>query len=166
MLWGENIGKWKGRQPPGVKPRIPLAWTTSALPPSHPMCAMEAFSTTCAVHTKNCEGWWSSRCRGWVAEHWRLKPDVSWVWLPAAAGLFTFLSFRITTSKFIYFQLETRCFEQAHCCSCFVAWAWVLSTWRLMLSLSLITISPDRCNTTARILLPVWIKPTSTTWNR
>ena len=35
-------------------------------------------------------GWWLSGCRGSVAEHWRLKPKVSWVRLPAAAGLFHF----------------------------------------------------------------------------
>ena len=53
-------------------------------------CATEAFSTTCAVHIEDCEGWWLSACRGSVAEHWRLKPEVSWVRLPAAVGLFHF----------------------------------------------------------------------------
>ena len=43
-----------------------------------------------AVHIEDCEGWWLSGCRGSVAEHWRLKPEVSWVRLPAAAGLFHF----------------------------------------------------------------------------
>ena len=33
----------------------------------------------CAVHVEDCEGWWSSGCRGSVAEHWRLKPEVFWV---------------------------------------------------------------------------------------
>ena len=51
-------------------------------------CATEAFSTTCAVHIEDCEGWWLSGCRGSVAEHWRLKPEVSWFRLPVAAGLF------------------------------------------------------------------------------
>ena len=40
--------------------------------------------------TEDCEGWWLSSCRGSVAEHWRLKPEVSWVRLPAAASLFHF----------------------------------------------------------------------------
>ena len=35
------------------------------------------------------EGWWSS------AEHWWLKPGVFWVQIPVAAGLFTFLYFRL-----------------------------------------------------------------------
>ena len=35
MLWGENRGKWKGQQLPGVEPRTPLAWAASALPLSH-----------------------------------------------------------------------------------------------------------------------------------
>ena len=54
----------KGRQPPGVEPRTP--------------------------YIEDCEGWWLSGCRSSVAEHWRLKPEVSWVRLLAAAGLFHF----------------------------------------------------------------------------
>ena len=65
-------------------------------------CVTEAFSTTCAVHIEDCEGWWLSSCRGSVAEHWRLKPEVSWVRLLVIAGFFTFLYFRLITSKFIY----------------------------------------------------------------
>ena len=77
----------------------------------------EAFSTTCVVHIEDCEGLWLSQtgCRGSVAEHWRLKPEVSWVQPSAAAGLFTFLYFHIITSKFIYFQREARCSEQMLC---------------------------------------------------
>ena len=33
--------------------------------------------TNCAVHTEDYEGWWSSGCHVSVAEHWRLKPEVS-----------------------------------------------------------------------------------------
>ena len=65
-------------------------------------CATEAFSTTGAVHIEDCEGWWLSGCCGSVAEHWRLKPEVSWVRLPVTAGFFTFLYLRLITSKFIY----------------------------------------------------------------
>ena len=54
---------------------------------------------------------WLSGCCGSVAEHWQLKPEVSWVRLPATAGFFTFLYFRLITSKFIYFQREARCSE-------------------------------------------------------
>ena len=35
----------------------------------------------------HCDGWWLFSCRGSVAEHWRLKPEVSWVQLLATAGL-------------------------------------------------------------------------------
>ena len=64
-------------------------------------CATEAFSTTSAVHIEDCEDWWSFGCCGSVAEHWRLKPEeVSWVRLPATASFFTFLYFRLITSKF------------------------------------------------------------------
>ena len=31
------------------------------------------------VHVEDCEGWWSSGCRGSVAEHWQLNPEVSWI---------------------------------------------------------------------------------------
>ena len=37
-------------------------------------CVTEAFSTTCAVHTEDCEGWWLSGCHNSVAKHWQLKP--------------------------------------------------------------------------------------------
>ena len=57
------------------------------------------------LYIEDCEGWWLSGCRGSVAEHWRLKPVVSWVRLPAAAGLFHFPLF---APHFIYFQLEAR----------------------------------------------------------
>ena len=33
---------------------------------------------------------------------WQLKPEVSWVRLPPTAGFFTFLSFHLITSQFIY----------------------------------------------------------------
>ena len=62
-------------------------------------CATEAFSTTCAVHIVGVGG-----CLDVVAQ-WQStggSSQVSWVWLPVAAGLFTFLYFRLVTSKFIY----------------------------------------------------------------
>ena len=62
------------------------------------------FNTTCAVHVDDCEGWWLSGYRGSVAEHWRIKPEMSWVWLPATTGFFTFLYF-----CHINFQCEARC---------------------------------------------------------
>ena len=34
------------------------------------------FSTTCAVHIEDCEGWWLSSCHRSVAEHWLHKPGV------------------------------------------------------------------------------------------
>ena len=39
--------------------------------------------------------------RGSVAEHWRLKPEM-FGFDSAAAGLFTFLQFRLIASKFIH----------------------------------------------------------------
>ena len=48
----------------------------------------------------------------------RLKPEVSWVQLPATAGFFTFLYFRFITSKFIYFQHEARCYQQTKALIC------------------------------------------------
>ena len=46
-----------------------------------------------AVYMEDCEGWWLSGGHGLVVEHWRLKPEVSWVRLLAAAGLFHFRLF-------------------------------------------------------------------------
>ena len=79
-------------------------------PVSHSVCARcatEVVSTTCTVNIVRVGGWLSGCC-GSVAEHWQLKPGVSWVRLLVAAGLFTFY-FHLITSKFIYFQLESRC---------------------------------------------------------
>ena len=95
---------------------IPTAWQPPTLTPGSHLdvseevghsgwvvarCATEKFSTTCAVPIESCEGWWLSGCRGSMSKHWRLKLEVSWVWLPAAAGLFTFLYFCLIPSKFI-----------------------------------------------------------------
>ena len=45
--------------------------------------------------------------------YWRLKQEVSWVWLPATTGLFTFLYFHlIQSSKLLYFLCKARCSEQ------------------------------------------------------
>ena len=86
------------------------------------MCVTEAFSSIGAVHIEfyDCGGWWLSGCCGSVAEHWRLKPEVYWVQLPVTAGFFTFLYFRLMTSKFIFFQREAKCSEQQYivvCCN-------------------------------------------------
>ena len=60
-------------------------------------CGTEAFSTTCAVLiVVRVDG-----SHGSVAEHWWLKPEVSLVQLPVAAGFFTFLCFCLIISKFI-----------------------------------------------------------------
>ena len=68
-----------------------------------------AFSTTCAVHIEDCEGWWLSGCHGSVAEHWRLKPEVSWVRFPVAASLFIALCF-----KLFLFSAKTVCSKHSH----------------------------------------------------
>ena len=65
----------------------------------------KAGSTTCTVHIEDCEGWWLSGCRGSVAEHWRLKPEVSQVRLTAAAALFYFPLFSPHNFKLIYHSL-------------------------------------------------------------
>ena len=92
MLWGENRGEWQ-----------PVSMCQAA------RCVTEAFSTTCAVHVKQCEGWQLYGFRGSVADHWRLKPEMSWVRFSTTAGLFTFLYFLLITSEFINFQHEARC---------------------------------------------------------
>ena len=91
-LWGENKRKWKGRQPPGVKPMTPLAWAASVLPPSHDSRTtnplIELYENYPAryldmhVHKLHCNIWW---CCGhlhhagtflawwrWPQHHWNV----------------------------------------------------------------------------------------------
>ena len=42
------------------------------------------------VYIEDCEDWWLSGWHSSVAEHWRLKPEVSRVRFLVTAGLFTF----------------------------------------------------------------------------
>ena len=61
------------------------------------------FSAKIEEHIEDCERIVRvSSCLATQAEHWRLKSEVSWVRLPVTAGLFTFLYFRLITSKFLY----------------------------------------------------------------
>ena len=60
---------------------------------------------TCAVHIEECEGWWLSGCCSSVAEHSGCTSQVSWVRFPVAAVLFTFLYFRLITSKFLFIPM-------------------------------------------------------------
>ena len=94
MLWGENRGKWKSQQLPGVEPRTPLAWATSALPLSY-----DNLTTTCPHNPLYVL---LVVLNSSVAEHWRLKPGVSWVRLQTTASLLTFLCLRLITSKFLF----------------------------------------------------------------
>ena len=59
------------------------------------------YETKIEESEKDCESWWLSGCRGSVAEHRWLKPEMSCVRLPATADLFIFLYFRLITSKFL-----------------------------------------------------------------
>ena len=58
--------------------------------------AMRHFSSTCAVHIEDYEGWWLSGCRSSVAEHWLHKPGV----LGSIPGDCRPFRFRLITSKF------------------------------------------------------------------
>ena len=57
-------------------------------------------SEKASSHQESYPGWLLSSCCGSVAEHWRLKPEVSWVRFLATASFFTFLYFCLITSKF------------------------------------------------------------------
>ena len=132
--WGENRRKWKSQQSPGVKPRTPgLSRQCSATEPQQPdnhqpqslyvlhrwywmpqsqpgihdclyvlhrWCWMP--QSQLAIH--NCEGWWLSSCHDSMAEHWRLKPEVFWVQLPATAGFVTFLYFHLINSFIVAYM--------------------------------------------------------------
>ena len=62
-----------------------------------------------------------------TAKHWRLKPEVSWVWLPMTASLFAFLYFYLIISKFIY--LVHRPFIPAFFCNS--SWPWASGVYKL-----------------------------------
>ena len=72
------------------------------------MCMLAACSGSppqCSTFSSN-RCLWLSGCHGSVTEYWQLKPEVSWVQLPATAGLFTFLCFHLITSKFLYMHYQ------------------------------------------------------------
>ena len=97
---------WIEQPVPAIEPRLPdnhqlsiyctgsTEWL-SRTPGSHSVCACrhsmcsQNSITTCAVHIEYCEGWWLASCRSSMAEQRRLKPEVSWDRLPAAAGFFS-----------------------------------------------------------------------------
>ena len=89
MLWGE-------------KAESARSWTQDASGLSHQWSATGPWQLDDhqLSHIEDYEGCWSSGCRGLVAEHWWLKPDMSWVQFLVAASLFTFHYFRLI--KFIY----------------------------------------------------------------
>ena len=65
--------------------------------------ATEAFSTTCAVHIEDCDGWWLSGCHGSVEALVAQARGVLTAIL-ATAGVFIFLSFCLITPKLHYFE--------------------------------------------------------------
>ena len=76
MLWGENRGKWKGWQLPGIESRTPgLCSQCSATELRQPDNHQSSQSSIC---TAPLHGWWSSSCCSSpsVAEHWLHKPGV------------------------------------------------------------------------------------------
>ena len=105
MLWGESRGKWKRSvagsrrelnpghiwlEPPVLCHWATDSWTTTN--PHNPLYVLHRrYTYRVPIHIEDCEGWWLSGCHGSVAEHWRLKLEVSWVRLPATASLGNFL---------------------------------------------------------------------------
>ena len=71
-----------------LEPPVLCHWATKAWRPLTPTI-LYLYCTGGTIHLpvvqiEDCGGWWSSGCRGLVAEYWWLKPEVSdsW-WLPA-----------------------------------------------------------------------------------
>ena len=69
--------------------------------PSHVQITVwPAFKTICLASCKPfSQRFKPSVCCSSVAEHWQLKPEVSWVQLPETADFFTFLYFHLVISK-------------------------------------------------------------------
>ena len=82
--------------------------TTGLHIPLYAWCVqLSHYSTTCAVHIEDCEGWCLSSCRGSVAEHWLHK--LAWVRFQATVSLFTFPHF---TSKYLSFISQSKSSKQ------------------------------------------------------
>ena len=56
-----------------------------------------------------------SACPSSVVEHWRLKPEMSWVRFPATASLY----FHLNTYKLSLFQREARVLRMASVSECY-----------------------------------------------
>ena len=66
MLWGKNRGKWKGRQPLGVKPSTSLAWALGlTLTPGS--CRLFAFLCFCLITSES-------------KPHERRRKSLQWHW--------------------------------------------------------------------------------------
>ena len=94
-----------------------------------PGVQLRHFSTTCAVHIEDYEGWWLSGCRSSV-ESTGGSSQVSWVQFSATAGLSTFLYFHLITStcKFLLFQREARVLSKVQVC-----YGWIFFFFQAML---------------------------------
>ena len=90
--WGKMLWAFRVRR----QLRMDFSWWKFFFLMAHTEWLRHSLYTTHAVHIEDCEGWWLSGCRGSVAEYWGLKPELSWVWLPATALLpFHFPLFRL-----------------------------------------------------------------------
>ena len=88
---------------PHIPPHILHRWCWFWLTPNWALTAharwlpgvwLRYFSTTCAVHIEDCEGWTPEGGCPAVIAQWQSAgstSQVSWVRFPTAAGLFTFL---------------------------------------------------------------------------
>ena len=74
-------------------------------------CAIEAFSTTCAVCMEDCGAKWLSGCRSSVVKHWQLMPGAEEL-VPSNSQLFIFLYHCLIISNELLFSTEVRCSEE------------------------------------------------------
>ena len=87
-----------------------------------PGVRLRHFSTTCAVYTEGCGGWWLSGCCSSVAEHWLHKLGVLSL-IPSSCWPFTSLHFHlknIVSCHLIFFHTLFRVYF--NCCSWTNCW--------------------------------------------
>ena len=98
-IWGENRGKWKGRKPPGIEPRTPLACAASTVPLSHDnqtTTSPHYFVYSLLVHV-HIQVSYSSACLSdalqQLPEHFCMLPSKEYL-IAGIAGLITYFQWK------------------------------------------------------------------------
>ena len=95
----------------------------NGVPTAHtewPRYVTKTINIICAVHLKNCEGWWLSTCHGSMVEHWQLKPGALGSH-PSNCGLFVCFCIKMLLLNHYYSNLRMTQFNVKN---------WILGVYR------------------------------------